>query len=228
MHDGDGRQGCILFYVKYPIRGTVKTRLSEALDDDSAVVLYRHFVTDLLAMLEQVGRPVVICYSPAGREDDFRDWLGGRYRYRQQRGDNLGERLKHGFTDAFAEGFDSAVAIGSDSPDLPVGFLHEAFSQLRKNTVVVGPAVDGGYYLIGFTGDGFLPAAFDGIEWSTPTVLDETIRNIRRADRHIDIHLLPPWRDVDTLEDLHALYQRNRNRPYASSETMRYVSEQLL
>ncbi len=228
MHDDAGRQSCILFFVKYPIRGNVKTRLSETVDDGSAVMLYRHFVTDLLSTLERVGRQVVICYSPAGREDDFRRWLGSRHRYLRQRGDNLGERLKHGFMDAFAEGLDRAVAVGSDSPDLPAGFIREAFSQLSKNTVVVGPAVDGGYYLIGFTGDGFLPAAFDGIEWSTPTVLDETIRRIRQADRHLDIHRLPPWRDVDTLEDLHALYRRNRNHPYASSETMRYISEHLL
>ncbi len=228
MHGVREQTGCILFFVKYPEQGSVKTRLARALPDGVAVQLYRRFVTDVLSMLHDIERPVVICYTPPGRAQAFRDWLGDGYRYLPQRGNNLGERLRHGFVDAFSVGCNSAVAIGSDSPDLPPAFIREAFDAIGKNQVVIGPAVDGGYYLIGFPRNTFMPAAFEGIEWSTPTVYAETMRKIRAEHARGGIHVLPPWKDVDTLEDLHELYHRNRKSPYATSDTMRYIARRIL
>ncbi len=225
--DGRGTQSCILLYIKYPEPGRVKTRLSEALDGGVAAELYRHFVIDVLAMVKDTGHDVIICYAPAGREEDFRRWLGPRHRYHRQRGDTLGEKLKHGFADIYAAGYRSAVAIGSDSPDLPSRYIEMAFTRLGEHDVVIGPAVDGGYYLIGFARDTFVPEAFDGIEWSTSTVLHETLRNLRRQPGDVDVHLLPAWKDVDTLDDLWALIYRTRNSAFASSATMRYITDQI-
>ena len=228
MPDAGEQTVCILFFVKYPEAGNVKTRLSEALDDGSAARLYRFFVTDILAMLRKTGYPVMVCYTPTDREKAFRAWLGDWYHYMPQRGGNLGERLQHGFAEAFARGYDGAVAIGSDSPDLPARFIHEAFAELAHDSMVIGPAIDGGYYLIGFTRHTFSPRAFEGIEWSTPTVFAETLRRLQDSSKEGDIYILPAWKDVDTLEDLQALYHRNRESLFAASDTMRYITEHVL
>jgi hypothetical protein len=228
MHDAGEQTVCILFFVKYPEAGNVKTRLSNALDDGSAARLYQCFVTDLLAMLRETGYPVTVCYTPADKEKAFQEWLGNQYHYMPQRGGNLGERLQHGFSEAFARGYDGAVAIGSDSPDLPARFIHEACAELEHDSVVIGPAIDGGYYLIGFTRHTFSPRAFEGIEWSTPTVFAETLRRLQDSSKEGDIHILPAWKDVDTLEDLQALYHRSQESSFASSDTMRYIGEHVL
>ena len=138
-----------------------------------------------------------------------------------QRGRDLGERLRNGFADAFSKGFRGAMAIGSDSPDLPEGIVIEAREALEVHDVVIGPSIDGGYYLIGFKPDTFLPKAFDGIAWSTDAVFRETVDRLKEAA--LDVLILPPWSDVDTLDDLIVLCKGGRNPSFNSSETMKYV-----
>jgi glycosyltransferase A (GT-A) superfamily protein (DUF2064 family) len=101
------------------------------------------------------------------------------------------------------------VLIGSDSPDLPTELMDQAFASLLQTPVVVGPAADGGYYLIGIAASSRasdLTFLFDDMPWSTPAVLSETLE--RLECRGVGYHLLPPWRDVDEWEDLVALYRR--------------------
>ncbi|MFC1712875.1 TIGR04282 family arsenosugar biosynthesis glycosyltransferase [Candidatus Poribacteria bacterium] len=213
---------CILLFAKYPEKGQVKTRLSAELDESTAVELYKNFVLDLLSMLERLSLPFQICFSPENSRERFMKWLGDKYCYIPQQGADLGQRMKNALAQAFAQDFDRAVIIGSDSPDLSEDLIHEAFSSLEDHDAVIGPSVDGGYYLIGFRNDAFLPEVFDGIEWSTDTVFKETLEILKKAG--LNAYELPEWQDIDTLADLKSMFLGNHNREFRSSRTMSYIA----
>ena len=107
--------------------------------------------------------------------------------------------------------------------DLPEELIHEAFSSLETHDAVVGPSVDGGYYLIGFRNDAFLPEVFEGIQWSTDTVFEETFKILEQAE--LSVCKLLEWRDIDTLSDLKSMFLRNKNENFRSSRTMWYIAE---
>jgi uncharacterized protein len=216
----DGKR-CIIMLVKYPAKGYVKSRLAADLDDETASDLYRCFVGDLLHTLQQSSHPFKIFFFPPDTEDKVGQWLGKELAYEPQAGADLGERMKNAFAQMFREGFQQVLLIGSDSPDLPEILLDEAFRALADNDAVLGPSFDGGYYLIGFTARTFLPSAFTDIEWGTEKVFAQTMAVFE--SRPSRVHVLPPWRDVDRIEDLAALYQENRDTAFASSGTMAYI-----
>lgn len=216
---------CVLFFVKYPEKGQVKSRLSTEFDETLTVELYKKFVHDLLAMLNKTDFTTVICYHPKSTLDKFTMWLGSHYYYLPQKGENLGQRMKNSFIDAFANNFERAIIIGSDSPDLPLDYINQAFSSLKNHDVVIGPCSDGGYYLIGFTQNTFLPNAFEEINWSTETVFSETMNTL--SNNGLKIRILPKWSDVDTLSDLIAFFKRNQKAEFSSSETMSFLSKYL-
>jgi rSAM/selenodomain-associated transferase 1 len=189
---------CLLFFMKSPEKGNVKSRLAASIGKKEAAALYKTFTLDMLAMLKKGDFPFRLYFYPEHSLESLRAWLGNNYDYFPQRGRNLGQRMKNGFHDAFASGFRKVVLVGSDIPDLPLGFIREAFIALQKNEAVVGPSYDGGYYLIGFRDAGFSPEVFEGIPWSTEKVLAKTIKLLGSKK----FHLLPKWRDIDTVEDL--------------------------
>jgi rSAM/selenodomain-associated transferase 1 len=108
--------------------------------------------------------------------------------------------MRNAFIEAFEMGFRRVVLIGSDIPDLPLDFIEEAFTSLKKKDAVIGPAFDGGYYLIGFRGRTFSPMVFDGMAWGTKTVFEKTMTVLRKLNRRV--HTLAERRDIDTIEDL--------------------------
>jgi len=212
----------IILFVKDPARGRVKSRLASALGEDATLQLYRSFVLDILDTLGQTGIPVRICYYPPDSGKAVAGWLGPERQYLPQEGRDVGERMENAFRQAFSGGISRAVLIGSDIPDLPALFLNEAMASLLTHDAVIGPAHDGGYYLIGFRNDTFSPAAFSGIAWSTGTVLSSTMQAFGRAGQRV--HVLSPWRDVDTREDLKDLAARNRRSAFSSSRTMSFLA----
>jgi glycosyltransferase A (GT-A) superfamily protein (DUF2064 family) len=129
--------------------------------------------------------------------------------------------MRNAFEDVFDEGFDAAILIGSDLPDLPKQFLELAADTLETHDAVIGPSSDGGYYLIGFTKAGLLPDAFEGVTWSTDSVFDQTISILNKDKRKT--HLLPPWHDVDTLADLRSLWLRNQDTDFSKSRTLSFL-----
>lgn len=211
----------VLLFVKAPLAGQVKSRLSAAAGDAAALDLYRCFGLDMLDMIRSAGLPVAVFVDPAGRIEAVREWLGADLRYHPQEGTDLGERMENAFRAIFAEGAAAAVLIGSDLPDLPAVILREAGAALETNDAVIGPAQDGGYYLIGFRREGFQPDIFRGIPWGGPDVFDRTMQAFRRNGA--SVHALRTWRDVDTIEDLRALLERNRGTAFAAGRTMRYL-----
>jgi rSAM/selenodomain-associated transferase 1 len=187
----------IAVLLKAPRPGAVKTRLAREIGSPAATALYRAVAEERLAAARATGWPVTVWYSPADAERDLVEWLGpGDFRP-QPEGD-LGERMA---TAARAvEAGDRVIVIGGDCPDLTVEVLRAANQALDRAPVVLGPAADGGYYLIG--GRTPLPDVFTGMTWSTATVLLETRRRLREANlAWVELAAL---RDIDTVADARA------------------------
>ena len=214
---------CVIFFVKHPVMEKVKSRLAAVIGEDPAVEAYIRFVLDILGTLGNCGVAVRIYYSPHNAGDPVKAWLGQGYGYFRQNGRDLGERMSNAFIETFKDGFKKAVLLGSDAPDLPSSNIGRAFRSLEKSGAVLGPAADGGYYLIGFRRDRFLPSVFSGINWSTRSVFDETKKKL--AWHNAEAKVLPEWTDVDTIEDLSALMKRNRTGWFSGSRTMKYLLE---
>ena len=212
---------CVLFFVRAPEKGRVKTRLASAVGEDRAVELYRCFVEDILAMLDTFGVEVKCCHQPANADVVLSEWLGRHRSYVPQQGADLGERMENAFRSIFEAGVSQAVVIGSDSPDLAPDILREAFSQLDAHDAVIGPSSDGGYYLLGFNASRFVPEAFANISWSTNHVFGQTLDVLNQRRR--DVFILPQWHDVDTRSDLEALIRRNRGTAFRKSKTFNLI-----
>ena len=184
-------------FAKQPIVGSAKTRLAQATGSDWALRVAQAFLEDSLDRVSQVDATRAIVFAPSSAASYFFQFSQDRFELIPQGEGNLGERLEHFFTDSRQQGFSRIIAIGSDSPTLPIPFIEQAFQLLVNHDVVIGPATDGGYYLVG-CGVKQYPL-FADIPWSTSGVLESTVRRLNEASARIA--LLPPWYDVDTLDD---------------------------
>jgi rSAM/selenodomain-associated transferase 1 len=208
-------------FVKSAERGMVKSRLAASVGEDVALDLYKCFVSDLTAMLLKGGYHHKIFFYPPDSWQKVVQWLGDEDVLIPQVGNDLGDRMKNAFETVFSQGLRCSLLIGSDSPDLPTQIIDEALAALIKYDAVVGPSHDGGYYMIGFQRDTFLPQVFSGITWSTSEVFEQTMEILRKAN--LTTYILPTWRDIDTLDDLKALFIDNRDTPFVESATIRYL-----
>ena len=214
----DHHRDCLILFVKKPVAGKVKTRLAEKIGPDRARAIYVSFVEDILHMLIKLDINVVIYYSEYETQEAMSAWPIDSFLCRKQTGKDLGERMKNAFEEIFKEGFNRAILIGSDIPDLPAEHISQGFEFLGNHDVVIGPAVDGGYYLIGFKREGFVHDVFNNIAWSTDRVLSETLQVLK--SNCITPHFLNMWSDVDTEDDLIKLRQRSAGAEFESSRTI--------
>lgn len=217
------RDALLLFFVRYPEAGEVKTRLAKIIGSGEAAELYRNFILDMLLRIKSSSLSFKICFSPEKKGVPLIALLGKEYRYAPQRGGDLGEKMKAAFMDSFAEGYERLVLIGSDFPDLPSSFLNEAVDVLNTHDSVIGPALDGGYYLIGFKRSSFVESIFEGMDWGREGVFRETLSML--SDHKQRVHILPAWNDVDTLEDLKQLVRRSESTHFSGSKTMAFISQ---
>lgn len=217
------QERCLVTFVKYPEKGKVKSRL--VLGDDNVHVadLYYCFIEDLLERVSSGDYRFFIAFDPPEKETAFAELFGKNFSYMPQTGADLGKRMYNAFTACFAEGFRSVVLIGSDSPDLPREVFEEAFESLKNYQAVIGPTYDGGYYLIGFSKDLFSEVFFENMVWSTNSVYTETIR--RFEQERISFHVLPSWRDIDTVNDLNALLKDCERSDFSESKTVRFLKD---
>jgi rSAM/selenodomain-associated transferase 1 len=214
---------CILFFTKWPEPGQVKTRLARDIGEYHAAQLYRFFLQDLSTQLRRMETRAICCYEPACKQASFQTWLGPDFEYVAQHGQDLGERLINAFQYTFDQGFAAAIVIGTDSPDLPLDHLLQAQRALEQKDAVIGPCQDGGYYLIGFQRERFLPEAFKEIDWSTERVFHQTKT---RLDTHRrKLHVLPTWFDIDTHRDLGPLIERNHDTAFAHSQSYAFICQ---
>lgn len=199
--------GALIVFLKHPEPGTVKTRLMPALGPEVAADLYR-------ALSETVLETTVpgpgeyerlVFFAPPEAAEEVRAWLPG-VRLLPQVGGDLGARMSGAFDRAFARGAERVAIIGTDSPAVSRATILEALDALGSADVVLGPAEDGGYYLLGLRRP--QPALFERMVWSTSSVLAETVA---RAEKEgLRVRLLSPLRDIDTPEDLRAEWPRVR------------------
>lgn len=189
----------LLIFIKNPALGRVKTRLASTVGDEDALVFYNRllFFTRLMSLSVEAKR--WLFYSDFIDEND--DWEGNDFEKRLQHGADLGEKLANAFAECAniqsKNGPHSFVVIGSDCAQLTPEILAEAFSELKKNDFVIGPALDGGYYLIGMNCP--QPSVFEGIEWSSDSVFEKTMEKINALGA--SVHLLPALSDIDTEAD---------------------------
>lgn len=181
----------IAIFARWPEPGKAKTRLIPALGDDGAAHLYRKLLELTVREARASELPFHLRITGA-QPQAFRDWLGDDLDVRDQGDGDLGEKLAR----VAAPG----IMIGSDCPGLTAALLREAASVLPNRDAVIGPASDGGYWLLGLREP--CPALFADIAWSTPQVFPETL--LRLEARGISPHLLPELADIDTPEDLEA------------------------
>ncbi|HYP54509.1 MAG TPA: TIGR04282 family arsenosugar biosynthesis glycosyltransferase [Pyrinomonadaceae bacterium] len=196
---------CALGVVaKAPAAGRVKTRLAPPLTPEEAAALGLCFLRDACANVAGVAADAdaagVAVYTPAEALSFFEEILPRGFYTLPQRGDSLAERLTRATEELFAAGFASVCLINSDSPTLPPALLRSAALALARpgDRVVLGPADDGGYYLVGLKRAH--PSLFENIEWSTPRVLAQTIGRARSIG--LEVELLPRWYDVDDAASL--------------------------
>lgn len=210
-------------FAKYPEKGKVKSRLSQHWDESVIVRLYRCFIEDLLDRLSGGDYQFKIAYHPGEKKSDFVRQFGDTFSYMPQIGDDLGERMHNAFHRCFSESCRFVVIIGSDSPDLPLWIIRDAFQAIETYGVVIGPSIDGGYYLIGFSRESFFPGIFEGITWATDDVFKKTAQLLK--DAGLQPYILPVWRDVDRPEDIFTLIKDNQETAFAKSKTITCLKE---
>lgn len=221
---------CLTVFAKNPMPNRVKTRLTPALSPEQAAALYTAFLTDwceTLMALPDVA--LVIAYTPLDAQSDLQALIGDDVIYIPQMGVDLGARLTSATQWAAEHGYQKILLVGSDSPTLPLSYISQAIADLDVCDMVIGPSVDGGYYLIGFSSANLtrvVPHIFEGIAWSTRQVFQQTIARIRSVEASLG--LLPPWYDVDTPEDL-AFLHAHLSAMHLAGDTVQAVrTERLL
>ncbi|MGB5984625.1 MAG: TIGR04282 family arsenosugar biosynthesis glycosyltransferase [Desulfobacterales bacterium] len=204
-HDREPRERLILF-TRYPRAGTTKTRLIPVLGAQGAADLQRRMTQRILEAARRVAeqRSLVIEVDYSGGDmAAMAQWLGSDLEYRPQSSGDIGRRMAAALTWALTPPRQTAVLMGTDIPDITPEIITCAFDRLRQTDLVLGPTRDGGYYLIGMTSQSasrLLPRIFEGIAWSTPTVVAATREIARRLGATMTE--LPLLRDVDRPEDL--------------------------
>jgi rSAM/selenodomain-associated transferase 1 len=205
----------LIVFTRFPEPGKTKTRLIPALGELGAADFQRRmteYILSAVAAACKQRRLTIAVYYEGGDAGLMRDWLGPQFIYRSQGSGNLGRRMDNAFQEAFRTGIEAVVIVGSDIPCISANILQQAFEGLRKNNLVLGPAHDGGYYLIGLqraAAHRANPQLFEGIKWGSDEVLAQTIQ-IAGALR-LSIQLLEYLADVDRPEDLHFWQKLNKS-----------------
>lgn len=185
-----------MIFVKNPEPGKVKTRLAKSVGDDKAFETYLKLLNHTMEQAKIVDCVREVWYSTFVDKDDLFD--ENLFNKKVQSDSNLGEKMKYSFKAAFADGFEKVVIIGSDCPGISGELIESAFEKLESSDLVIGPAYDGGYYLLGMKQ--FIPDIFDSIPWSTPKVFAKTVK-IASA-QSLSTTTLAILRDIDTEDDL--------------------------
>jgi rSAM/selenodomain-associated transferase 1 len=196
----------LIIFTRYPEPGKAKTRLIPALGAEAAAELHRQMTQWTLAQVKllQQSHPLTIeVWFAGGDLAHMQTWLGEDLQYQPQPEGDLGERIAQAFQIAFNQGVRATAIVGTDCPELTTALLSEAFQALQQTDLVLGPATDGGYYLIGLRR--FVPDLFRAIAWSTERVFQQTVE----IANHLSLSLtcLPTLTDVDRPEDLSAWEQ---------------------
>lgn len=184
----------LLILTRNPELGKCKTRLAAKVGDRAALDIYEFLLKHTVSFTKHLKVEKWVYYSEAIWENDL--WDNDSYQKKIQLGEDLGERMLNAFKEGFRSGFEKIIVIGSDMYHLGQGDLEEAFAKLEAHDYVVGPAEDGGYYLLGMKS--LNEAVFRNKEWGTDTVLHDTLQDLKAGS----VALLEEKNDVDHYEDI--------------------------
>ena len=192
----------LIIFAKNPIQGKVKTRLAKTIGDVKALEIYQFLLGDIQREIQQLAVDVEVHYTHFIDDED--DWQSDRLEKKMQIEGDLGDKMGHAFQQAFANGYQQVIGIGTDIYDLKATDIQAGFDQLETHEFCLGPANDGGYYLIGMTE--YQAKLFQNKSWSTSSVLQETLQDLAGEN----VALLTEKMDVDTIEDVKQIHELNQ------------------
>ncbi|WP_422349169.1 TIGR04282 family arsenosugar biosynthesis glycosyltransferase [Flagellimonas sp.] len=190
----DKSKHLLLIFTRNPELGKCKTRLAAKVGDQTALDIYKFLLSHTVNITSELDVTKWVFYSNEIWEKDI--WANGTYQKKLQNGTDLGQRMLNAFQEGFESDYEKIVIIGSDMYDLSQVDLESAFSQLNQHDYVVGPAEDGGYYLLGMTA--LNKELFQDKQWGTETVLEDTLAHFEQEK----VSMLPVKNDVDHYEDI--------------------------
>ncbi|HUH27612.1 TIGR04282 family arsenosugar biosynthesis glycosyltransferase [Gelidibacter sp.] len=184
----------LIIFTRNPELGKCKTRLAKTIGDDNALEVYKFLLNHTALIAKEVKADRYVFYSENILKDDL--WNIGTFRKKLQKGNDLGQRMQNAFMELFEMGYEKVAIIGSDLLDLEAEVVNTAFTQLDFNDVVIGPASDGGYYLLGMKN--LYPKLFENKVWGSASVLQSTLKDLQNSN----VYLLKELNDIDTFEDM--------------------------
>ena len=190
------RNSVLLLFTKNVEKGKVKTRLASTVGDDKALEIYEQLLDYTISITDKLPFPKHVYYAWKIEEEEDRWSKEGFEKKLQAKGD-LGDKMKHAFQQSFEKGFEKVIIIGTDCAEINQDDVLEAEALLKENDVVIGPALDGGYYLLAMRK--MHNCVFENKPWSTEKLFDLTIKELR--EKGISFALLKPKSDIDYEED---------------------------
>ena len=187
-------EALLIIFTRNPEPGKVKTRIAKDVGDITAFKIYNFLLEHTVSVTRNLAVSKEVYYSGAIPQNDI--WEKEIYSKNLQKGKGLGERMKNAFQEGFKNGYQNIIIIGSDLYDLQQEDLEKAFRLLQEKDVVIGPATDGGYYLLGM--NQLFPEVFEDKEWGTSSVLEDTLKDLKEKN----IGLLEARNDVDYYSDI--------------------------
>lgn len=184
----------ILIFTRNPELGKCKTRLAKTIGDENALTIYKMLLEHTEKVVRKVYADKAVYYSVKVRENDL--WDSNLYQKHLQYGDDLGIRMENAFKNSFEAGYENVLIVGSDLYDLKPEHIQNAFEHLKTNDVVIGPAEDGGYYLLGMKK--MHPSIFKNKKWGTASVRKDTLNDLS----NVNVHQIEMLNDIDLYEDL--------------------------
>jgi uncharacterized protein len=197
----------LVIFARLPRKGDVKTRLGKSIGMHKSAELYRLFAEHAFTLGRQLlvaGSTVYVFYDPGANADEMRAWVGPSLLLVPQEGATLGDRMRRAFDVTFAEESKQTIIIGTDVPELDLLTIERGYDALHHHDAVIGPASDGGYYLLGMNAP--TKELFDGIAWSSGTVYRDTVEHLRRLN--LSFCQLNELADIDTISDYEAYLGR--------------------
>ena len=188
------KSNAIIIFVRNPILGKVKTRLAKTIGDIEALKVYNSLLEHTMQQTENLTCDKFLFYDTIVGQNDIFD--NNKYIKKIQTGNDLGEKMENAFQELFQIGYKNIIIIGSDLFDLNTNHIENAFLKMENHEVVIGPAEDGGYYLLGLKK--IIPLIFKNKNWGTETVLKQTLENLTT----FNVSFLETLNDIDTFEDL--------------------------
>lgn len=188
------KTNALIIFTRNPELGKVKTRLAKTIGDEKALKVYKDLLLHTMKVTQNLDCDKFVFYDKTIENNDL--WTAALYKKRTQSGADLGSRMQDAIQTLFDLGYQNCIIIGSDLFDLQANHINEAFNKLESNHAVIGPAEDGGYYLLGLKK--VIPSLFKNKNWGTATVLSDTLKDLE----NYKIEFTETLNDIDTFEDL--------------------------